>query len=276
MRTYVIQAALGFLATLLGMWTYATPIQAAETNWQSGFERGFPGNEWLDFDGGAFMPEGQTTTSRTSGWTIIHRESGEPVFRGDHAYKGWISGSSSEDHRAYPLIHSDLKTPLVNSFMVYLDADYSRMKPVEWIHLGTWGNHDPSRQSGRWALHTMSVRDRKLEFAHTSPFSGEYIGPAARPDFPLRRWVRLTVYMHYEGSSGFVQAWQDGTPMLRARVSLLKQHPGTRLKTAHWGMYASGTLDHGIQYNDEIRICTLPKPLVDLKREPACPAGRGH
>ncbi len=160
--------------------------------------------------------------------------------------------------------------------MVYLDVDYSRMKPLEWIHLGTWGNHDPSSQSGRWALHTMSVRDRKLEFAHTSPFAGEYIGPAVRPDFPLRRWVRLTVYMHYEGSSGFVQAWQDGVPKLRARISLLKQYPGTHLKTAHWGMYASGTLDHGIQYNDEIRICTLPKPLVDLKREPACPAGRGH
>jgi len=216
------------------------------------------------------------TPSRTSGWTIIHRKSGEPVFHGDHAYKGWISGSSNEDHRAYPLVHSDLKTPLVNSFMVYLDVDYSRMKPLEWIHLGTWGNHDPSSQSGRWALHTMSVRDRKLEFAHTSPFAGEYIGPAVRPDFPLRRWVRLTVYMHYEGSSGFVQAWQDGVPKLRARISLLKQYPGTHLKTAHWGMYASGTLDHGIQYNDEIRICTLPKPLVDLKREPACPAGRGH
>ncbi len=62
--------------------------------------------------------------------------------------------------------------------------------------------------------------------------------------------------------------------MLRARVSQLEQNPGTHLKTAHWGMYASGTLGHGIQYNDDIRICTLDKPLTDLAKEPVCPAGK--
>jgi hypothetical protein len=120
----------------------------------------------------------------------------------------------------------------------------------------------------------MSIRNRNLEMAHTDPFAGEYIGPSPRKDFPLRKWVRMTVYIHYQGSTGWVQAWQDGIPMLRARVSQLKHYPGTHLKTAHWGMYASGTLDHGVQYNDDIRICTLGKPLTDLKQEPVCPAGK--
>ena len=67
-----------------------------------------------------------------------------------------------------------------------------------------------------------------------------------------------------------MQVWQDGVPMLRARVSQLKSYPGTRLRTAHWGMYASRTMDHGVQYNDEIRICTLSEALSDLVSEPRC------
>ena len=138
-------------------------------------------------------------------------------------------------------------------------------------HFGTWGNRNPESQAGAWALHTMAVRNRKLEFAHTEPFHGEYIGPAPRPDFPLRRWVRFTAYLLYKGQSGFVQVWQDGIPMLRASVSQLENNPGTRLRTAHWGMYASGSVARAVQYNDEIRICTLDKPLAQLVREPQCP-----
>ncbi len=209
---------------------------------------------------------------RVSAWAIIDASSGEPVFSGNHAYKGWIDGKSPLSHRAYPVIHADTPTPLVNSFMVYLDADYSRMSPTEWIHFGTWGNHDPETKTGNWALHTMSVRNRKLEFAHVSPFHGEYIGEGKQPEFPLRRWVRFTVYMIYQGTTGMVQVWQDGIPVLRAQIPSLKDNPGTRLRTAHWGMYGSGTLDQGIQYNDDIRICTLSKPLTDLITEPVCPA----
>jgi len=247
---------------------------AAETVWQSGFEKGYPGTEWLDFDNGTFVDPGSGQKTNASHWTIIHRGTGEPVFNGNYSYKGWITRSSPQNHRAYPGIHIDAPTPLINSFMVYLDADYTRMNQLEWIHLGTWGNHDPTSKSGKWALHTISVRDGKLEFAHVKPFHGEYIGPSEQAKFPTRQWVRMTIYMHYQGNTGFVQAWQDGVPTLRALISQLEQFPGTRLRTAHWGMYASGTLDHGIQYNDDIRICTLNKPLTNLQQEPVCPAGR--
>ena len=77
--------------------------------------------------------------------------------------------------------------------------------------------------------------------------------------------------MIYEGSSGFVQVWQDGVAMLRARVALLRANPGMRLRTAHWGMYASGGVEQAVQYNDDIRLCVLYEPLADLVREPHCP-----
>jgi hypothetical protein len=83
--------------------------------------------------------------------------------------------------------------------------------------------------------------------------------------------VRFTAYIDYQGETGFVQVWQDGVPMLRARVPKLQAHPGWNLRTAHWGMYASGTIRDAIQYNDDIRICRLSTPLEDFLTEPRCP-----
>jgi len=67
-----------------------------------------------------------------------------------------------------------------------------------------------------------------------------------------------------------VQVWQDGVSALRAVVSGLKENPGMRLRTAHWGMYA-GSVELAMQYNDKIRICALNEPLDGLVREPQCP-----
>src|SRR5262245_6580248 len=258
------------LTAILAAVLLSTTGCAQPTIWQSGFESGFPGGEWLAYDNGAFSPAGKTPEGRKSAWAIVHRDSGEPVFSGNHAYKGWIAGSDSDSHRAYPVIHADIPTPLVNTFMVYVDVDYGRMSSRDWVHFGSWGNFDQVAGTGKWALHTMALRDRKLEFAHTSPFHGEYIGPAPQPEFPLRRWVRFTVYLDYASLGGFVQVWQDGVPMLRARIPGTALKPGEHLRTAHWGMYASGGLGHGVQYNDDIRICTLAGPLADLEREPEC------
>jgi hypothetical protein len=248
------------------------PGHANQTVWRSGFENGFPGTEWFDYDNGSYSPSGAMPAGRTSAWTIVNRSSGEPVQSGNYAYKGWITGKAQSSHRAYPVVHLDIQTPLINTFMVYLDADYSRMSQTDWIHFGTWGNQDPDTRIGAWALHTMAVRDRKLEFAHVAPFHGTYIGPLPQADFPIGRWVRLTLYILYQGNTGLIQAWQDGVPILRAEVSQLERSPGTRLRTAHWGIYGSGTIDHGVQYNDDISICTLNAPLIDLAPEPACPA----
>lgn len=258
-------------ATLSAVAALLLAACAGQPAWHSGFENGFPGSEWLNHDRGAYSADGTLPVGRASAWTIVDRGSGAPVYSGHHAYKGWIARAAGDSHRAYPGILVDIPTPLVNSFMVYLDADYDRMRADDWIHFGTWGNHDTTAATGRWALHTLAVRDRKLEFAHTAPFHGEYIGPRPQSEFPLRRWVRLTAYIHYADTSGQVQVWQDGVPMLRAEVAALAGNPGTHLRTAHWGMYANGGVDHGVQYNDQISICTLAAPLTDLGGEPACP-----
>ena len=233
--------------------------------WNSGFENGFPGGEWLPYDNGSWSPAGTMPAGRVSAWTITGTS--EPVFEGDHAFRGWIVGSGSDNHRAYPgisagdpaNIHEPIDTPLVNSYMIWLDADYDAMSPSDWISIGTWANNTA------WIVHTLSVRDRKLRTAHTDPFEGEYIGPLPRPDFPLRRWVRITVYIEYNGATGFTQIWQDGVPMLRGSWT---QTAGTQLLRAHWGLYANPAVDYALLYNDDNKIWTLDAPLSDLVREP--------
>lgn len=228
--------------------------------WESGFEAGFPG-EWLDYDNGSFTESGVPAAGRQDAWTIAGAGNVPPPFEGDHLYRGWIFGANppGENHRAYPAIHVDIATPIVNTFMVWLDADYDQLSATDWIHFATWGNNPD------WAVHTMSVRDRRLEMAH---LSWSWIGPEPRPEFPLRQWVRFTAYIHYAGAEGTVRVWQDGVPVIEGTYTA---RSGTNLMRAHWGMYANPEVAQGTQYNDAIRIWQLSEPLTDLTTEPQPP-----
>ncbi len=222
----------------------AASAQVATPAWRSGFETGFPG-EWLDYDGGAYTASGTPNAGQNNAWTIVSTASDPLVPHGSHAYKGWAFASQADSHRAYPGIHVDIPSPLASSFLVYLDVDYSQLSATEWVHFATWGNNPD------WNVHTMSVRDRKLEMAH---LDWSYIGPQPQPDFPLKQWVRFTAYIHYDGAEGYIRVWQDGTPVLEGTYDAVA---GTNLMRAHWGWYSSGSIDQGVQYNDEIQIWTL-------------------
>lgn len=229
----------------------------ATPRWKSGFEGDYPGPNWYLYDNGSYTADGVPNAGHAAHWTIA--DDPRFVFAGRKAYKGWATGKADASHRAYPGVHCDVPSPFVNSFMFYLDIDYARLQAPEWVHLATWGNNP------KWAVHTLSVRDRKLEMAH---LNWKYIGPQPRPDFPLRQWVRITAYVHYDGPTGYVRIWQDGVPMLEGTYTRV---PGRNLRVAHWGWYSSGSIDQGVQYNDEIEIWSLDKPLTDLKTEPPSP-----
>ena len=262
----VCRASAAVVVLCLALAQHALASPQFKLVWESGFEQGFPG-EWLSYDSGSRSTDGTMPQTRVSAWTIVSKASGEPIFSGNYAYRGWIVGPANASHRAYPVIHANdphnipdsITTPLVNSFMVWLDSDWASMGPTEWIQLATWSNNTD------WLVHTMVVKDRKLCFAHTDPFTGEYIGPLPRPDFPLHRWVRMTAYIAYNGPTGFVQVWQDGIPMLRARVV---KGTGTALVRAHWGLYAHPAVSSAVMYNDDIRIWTLSAPPTDFLVEP--------
>ncbi|MCA9520403.1 MAG: hypothetical protein KC609_05505, partial [Myxococcales bacterium] len=237
----------------------AARAQTATKQWRSGFESGFPG-EWLNYDNGSFNADGVLNGSNVAGWTIVGKDDVPGVPFGEHVYKGWIVASDSASHRAYPVIHVDIPSPLVNRFWVWLDVDYDKLGVSDWVHFATFGNNPD------WTVHTMSVRDRKLEMAH---LDWSYVGPKPQPDFPLRQWVRFSVYIHYPpAGDGTVIVWQDGVKVL---VGTWSSVDGNNLMRAHWGMYAAATVSQGVQYNDEIQIWSLSAPLIDRENEPPSP-----
>jgi hypothetical protein len=241
-----------------------------ELLFSSGFENDL--EKW-DYNQAAFSADGSMPDGRVSAWTIVDEGSGQPIRSGRYAYKGWIEGTASESHRPYPgisLREDAIETPLINTFWVY----QSQVEGEGWVHFGTWGNcvqDGGNCGTGNWALHTMSVLNDLLEFAHTDPHGGVYLGPEPRVPFPYNQWVRFTVYVNYGASTGTVQVWQDGIPMLRADVVDIDQNSGTPvLGFAHWGAYAAGTVSATTQYNDDIQVWSVSEPLADLVNEPRC------
>jgi hypothetical protein len=237
----------------------------------SGFENDL--DQW-GYNSATYSADGTMPDGRVSAWTIVDEGSGEPIRSGSHAYKGWIVGpSDSGSHRPYPgisLREDAYQTPLINTFWVY----QSEYQGDGWVHFGTWGNCvqvGGDCGTGTWALHTMSVLNDLLEFAHTDPHGGVYLGSEPRAEFPYDRWTRFTVYVHYQATTGTVQVWQDGVPMLRADVIGIDDNGGTPvLGFAHWGAYAAATVSSATQYNDDIQVWSLSEPLTDFVTEPRC------
>lgn len=252
------------LVSFMGLFafTLASPAfaQQATKEWQSGFETGFPG-EFLDYDDGSWSASGDPISGKAEAWTIVD-ESDPLVMWGNHAYKGFPTGPTSESvHRAYPVVYLDVPSPAVNSFMTYIDADFSQVSASEWIHLATYANNPD------WVVFTMSVRDKKLEMAH---LDWDYVGPAPQPDFPLRKWVRMTTYMEFNGSSTLVEVWQDGVHIFEGHFT---DDNGTTLQRVHWGWYSSAGWTEGVEYDDEIQVWSLSDKITDFTDEPESPYG---
>ncbi len=242
-------------------------IVSGRLTWSSGFENGVPG-EWLNyitnFSADGSLPNG------AMGWTVVNRSSGEPVFSGNYAYRGRVQGrynSPDGTRRAYPVRTDDLPTPMVSTFMIYLDVNYNQMNTNDWISIATYSNN-PDKIN--WPdIHGLSVVNRRLEMAHMEVpgFSGQYVGPSPQPEFPVRRWVRMTVYIHYQSNrDGIVHVWQDG---VRVFTGIQRSQSASTMATVmHWGIYTNNADFNATLYNDELSIWHLDQPLSQFDREP--------
>lgn len=243
-----------------------TQTVAGTLRWRSGFENGVPG-EWLNYINNYFS-HGNITGAL--GWTLVTPTAG-PVYSGNYAFKGSVLGFYGQNggvRRAYPLLNTNIPTPMVNTFMVYLDVDYNVMTTYnDWISIATYTNHPDIIN---WPdIHSISIVNRRLELGHMeSPgFSGQYVGPAPQPEFPTRRWVRITTYIQYESSGrGRVDVWQDGVRVLTGIQQSTTN--GTTMTAGHWGLYTNDATWQAHLYNDDISIWSLNQPLTDFVREP--------
>ena len=126
-------------------------------------------------------------------------------------------------------------------------------KETGWVHFGTWGNcvqNGGNCGTGTWALHTMSVLNDLLEFAHTEPHGGNYLGAEPRTNFPYGQWTRFSVYIDYGATTGTVQVWQDGEPMLEADVVNIRRqrrHAGVGVRALGRLRRRDGIERHAVQ-----------------------------
>ncbi len=257
----------------------------------SGFEAGFPSFEWTgSFGLPNFSPDGVTIPavdpvygSTDAAWAIVGTETnafGSRVspFEGSSMYKGWIhrNVNSSQNNGAFPLVHTDevlseypngFPAPLLNRFCVYADWDTSQSKSSDWMHFATWSNvYDPN-----WQPVTLSVKgNRRLEMGH---INFDHVVDANANKFPLDEWVCFTVYIDYSQPDGLYVVWMNGVRVMEGsgrRAAI----PGDEVTRVHWGLYTNPDFPVGaVQYNDNLQMWTLTKPLTDFSEEPESPFG---
>jgi hypothetical protein len=246
-----------FLLLSVATWSGCSSGPRAIPVWRCGFEEGLDHWSW---PGGGCVESDQVPEGRVNAYAFTK----ENALVGDRCYKAWIIDRQHKSHRPYPCQHLEVPSPIVNSWYVWLDVDPKNFNRRTWVHFATWCNsiYGPG-------LHTMAVRGPKLELemAHCR---WKWVGPDSMRTFPLRRWVRFTYYAHFRpAGDGRVWVWMDGTLIFEARV----RHSDQNFQRVHWGLYASGDVDNGVQYNDDIQLWRLAEPWTDRDVEPRSPYG---
>ena len=142
----------------------------------------------------------------------------------------------------------------------------------------TWLDAGDSFGGGRWvSLFTVNPTcdytdrpmtlgldqpDNILRSAHWWPEGTSTIIPNA-PAMPLRRWVRITVYLNLE--TGVMHTWQDGASVEHVTGIVRASHLYCQW---HWGLYASGDNDDIVLSEDDKVLWRLEEPWTDFSREP--------
>ncbi len=193
--------------------------------------------------------------------TASHEQSREVVRSGSFSHKGWITGANppssffvNNNHRGYPTIQlyktpgGAFQTPVKIDFWVWLDMD---LKPGEWFSFATLDH----TTKNTWDPVLVNLNDKGfVELMHV-PTNGQ-----GRRDFqttsvpfPMRRWVKLSIELHFDKNNGYAKVWQNGTLVSSAQV-----RTGNGLLTqAHFGLYAPPSMTSGVVYNDDLTIREL-------------------
>lgn len=192
-----------------------------------------------------------------------------------HSHRSEITCATTESHRGYGGVQFDGDTPLpgftnmgtgidapygvVNTYWSWLDVPYA-FQDGRWFSFWTvnndcgWGDR----------VITLGLEDpsNRLTPAHILNTGGTVDFAPGAPTFPLRTWVRTTIYVNYV--EGEIHIWQDGAELLHGTFS----RGDTDICQWHWGAYASQDNDDIVLYEDDNSIWKLEEPWTDWSREP--------
>ncbi|HJL14814.1 MAG TPA: hypothetical protein RMH99_04110 [Sandaracinaceae bacterium LLY-WYZ-13_1] len=240
------------------------PCVAARRLWSEDFETG----GYERWTGRSYNAEWgpESGSCRENGFTD------SPVRSGAWAHRSAITCRSHTDvHRGYGGLEFAGDVPeewytndgegidaphgVVNTFWDYVDTPYD-FGGGRWLSLFTV-NTDCA-----WGERVLTVGldqpTRRLTPAHVDSTDFD---PDA-PSFPLREWVRVTVYVN--AHTGDLHVWQNGQHVAHSRFS----GRSTDLCQWHWGAYASGDNDAVELVEDDQSLWKLEEPWTDFSREP--------
>jgi len=195
--------------------------------------------------------------------TASHDQSRERVRSGKYSHKGWVMGANkastrfiNNNHRGYPTIQlyklpgGAFRTPAKVEFWVWLDMD---LKKGEWFSFATLDH--TTRES--WDPVLVNLSDDGFVHLMHVPTNGKGIRDfqTRKIKFPQRKWVKLSIEVHFDKKNGYAKVWQNGQ-----LVSAAQLRTGNGLLTqAHFGLYAPPSIISGVIYNDDLKITELKK-----------------
>ncbi len=207
-----------------------------------------------DFKGFYIVPQDHKKTAS-------HDQSRERVRSGQFSHKGWVTGvnppSSSfvnNNHRGYPTIQlyklkgGAFKTPAKIEFWVWLDM---KLKKGEWFSFATIDH----TKRDTWDPVLVNLSDDGFVHLMHVPKNGQSKRSfqTSSIKFPMRKWVKLSIEIHFDKKDGYAKVWQNGQLVSSAPVRV-----GNGLFTqAHFGLYAPPSVSSGVIYNDDLKITEL-------------------
>ncbi|MCF6344085.1 MAG: heparin lyase I family protein [Devosiaceae bacterium] len=193
----------------------------------------------------------------------FHEQSSERVRSGKFAHKGVILGQkppstrfTNNNHRGYPTIQlyklegGAFKTPAKIEFWVWLDMKF---KKGEWFSFATIDH----TRSDTWDPVLVNLSDKGIVHLMHVPKNAqsEYSFQTKTIKFPMRKWVKLSIEIHFDRDNGYAKVWQNDQLVSSAIVK-----KGNGLFTqAHFGLYAPPSMTGGVVYNDDLKITELPR-----------------
>ncbi len=193
----------------------------------------------------------------------FHEQSSQRVRSGKFSHRGVILGAkkpstrfTNNNHRGYPTIQlykmpgGAFRTPAKIELWVWLDV---KLKKGEWFSFATI---DRTKRD-IWDPVLVNLSDDGFVHLMHVPTNGkgEYIFQTSKIKFPMKKWVKLTIEIHFDKKNGYAKVWQNGQLVSSARV---KKGNGF-LTQAHFGLYAPPSLASGEVFNDDLIIRELSK-----------------
>jgi hypothetical protein len=241
------------------------PCLHARRLWFDDFETG----DYSRWTGRNYNESGVGPQCRGSGF------SQDRAVSPSHSHKSEITCALPDNHRGYggvqfagdnPLPEFtnsgtgiDAPNGLVNTFHTWLDA------PLPFGN-GRWLSLMTANGTCNWNDRVVGVglEDTGMLLTPSQIWStgGRIDFANNAPAFPLRTWVRTTIYVNYY--TGVMHVWQNGASV--AHVNF--QRPLRTICQWHWGSYAAPEIAALTLYEDDISLWKLNDPWTDFTVEP--------